>query len=144
MSFEARHAGITEAANLAHERCIAMLIVQLDSGPQVADDDALLCAIVILRVFEQLTAVGNGSDQERHLAGCSALLRASCKGPCVDPSAPILRGAAFWVYMRQCLYNACINHQAPSVDFSWPFFPSPPLELLPPMLSCQRRPGPTP
>jgi hypothetical protein len=54
MSFAARHAGDTEAANLAHGRCIAMLIVQLDSG-RVADDDALLCAIVILRVFEQLT-----------------------------------------------------------------------------------------
>lgn len=123
MSFAARHAGDTEAANLAHERCIEMLIVQLDSG-QVADDDALLCAIVILRVFEQLTAVGNGSDQERHLAGCSALLRA-CQGPCVDPSAPGLREAAFWVYMRQCLYNACINHQAPNMDFSLTLLPIP-------------------
>ncbi|OIW27838.1 hypothetical protein CONLIGDRAFT_452418 [Coniochaeta ligniaria NRRL 30616] len=116
MSFAARHRGDTEAANLAHERCIAMLIVLLGSE-QVADDDVLLCAIVILRVFEQLTALGNGSDQERHLAGCSALLRA-CQGPCVDPSAPGLRDAAFWVYLRQCLYNACINQQAPNVDFS--------------------------
>ena len=123
MSFAARHAGDTEAASLAHERCIAMLIVQLDSG-RVADDDALLCAIVILRVFEQLSAVGNGSDQERHLAGFSALLRA-CQGPCVDPSAPGLREAAFWVYMRQCLYNACIHHQAPNVDFSLTLLPIP-------------------
>lgn len=121
MSFAARHRGDTEAANLAHERCIAKLIVLLDSD-RVADDgsnnDVLLCAIVILRVFEQLTALGNGSDQERHLAGCSALLRACQRGPCVDPSAPGLRDAAFWVYMRQCLYNACINQQAPNVDFS--------------------------
>jgi len=125
MSFAARHAGDTEAASLAHSRCIALLIVQLDSGRAAADDDALLCAIVILRVFEQLTAVGNGSDQERHLAGCSALLRA-CQGrPCVDPSAPSLRDAAFWVYMRQCLYNACINHQAPNVDFSLALLPVP-------------------
>jgi hypothetical protein len=123
MSFAARHAGDTEAANLAHERCIAMLIVLLDSE-HVADDDVLLCAIVILRVFEQLSAVGNGSDAERHLAGCSALLRA-CQGPCVDPSAPGLREAAFWIYMRQCLYNACINQQAPNVDFSLTLLPIP-------------------
>lgn len=123
MSFAARHRGDAEAANLAHERCIAMLIVLLDSE-RVADDDVLLCAIVILRVFEQLTALGSESDQERHLAGCSALLRA-CQGPCVDPSAPGLRDAAFWVYMRQCLYNACINQQAPNVDFSLTLLPIP-------------------
>jgi hypothetical protein len=56
-----------------------------------------------------------GSDQERHLAGCSALLRAS-QGREVDPSTPGLRQAAFWVYMRQCLYNACVHQQAPNVD----------------------------
>ncbi|KAJ9150522.1 putative C6 transcription factor [Coniochaeta hoffmannii] len=123
MSFAARHKGDAEAASLAHERSIAMLIVLLDSE-QVADDDVLLCAIVILRVFEQLTALRNGSDQERHLAGCSALLRA-CQGPCVDPAAPGLRDAAFWVYMRQCLYNACINQQAPNVDFSLTLSPIP-------------------
>jgi len=123
MSFAARHKGDAETASLAHERSIAMLIVLLDSE-QVADDDVLLCAIVILRVFEQLTALGNGSDQERHLAGCSALLRA-CQGPCVDPAAPGLRDAAFWVYMRQCLYNACINQQAPNVDFSLTLSPIP-------------------
>lgn len=58
-----------------------------------------------------------GSDQERHLAGCSALLRAS-QGPEVDPSTPGLRQAAFWVYMRQCLYNACVNQQPPNVDLN--------------------------
>lgn len=123
MSFAARHMGDAEAANLAHERCITVLIVLLGSE-RVMDDDVLLCAIVILRVFEQLTALGNGSDQERHLAGCSALLRA-CQGPRVDPSAPGLRDAAFWVYMRQCLYNACINQQAPNVDFSLALLPIP-------------------
>lgn len=123
MSFAARHMGDAEAADLAHERCITMLIVLL-GAERVVDDDVLLCAIVILRVFEQLTALGNGSDRERHLAGCSALLRA-CQGPRVDPSAPGLRDAAFWVYMRQCLYNACINQQAPNVDFSLTLLPIP-------------------
>lgn len=69
-------------------------------------------------------AVAAGSDQERHLAGSSALLRAS-QGSCADPSAPGLREAAFWVYMRQCLYNACINQQPPNVDFSLTLLPVP-------------------
>lgn len=65
-----------------------------------------------------------GSDQERHLAGCSALLRAS-QGSCVDPSAPTLRQAAFWVYIRQCLYNACVNQQPPNIDFNLTLMPIP-------------------
>ncbi len=45
--------GDTEAAEQAHQACVKLLVEQLTSGT-VADDDALLCAIVILRVFEQL------------------------------------------------------------------------------------------
>jgi hypothetical protein len=65
-----------------------------------------------------------GSDQERHLAGSLALLRAS-QGPEVDPSTPGLRQAAFWVYMRQCLYNACVHQQAPNVDLNMVLIPPP-------------------
>ncbi len=65
-----------------------------------------------------------GNDQERHLAGCSALLRAS-QGREVDPSTPELRQAAFWVYMRQCLYNACVHQQAPNVDLNLALIPPP-------------------
>ena len=54
ISFAARHVGDTEAADSAHEKCIAMLITRLGSE-NVANDDVLLCAIVILRVFEQLS-----------------------------------------------------------------------------------------
>ncbi|KAH1268880.1 hypothetical protein KXX33_001320 [Aspergillus fumigatus] len=114
LSYAARHVGDAELAEQAHERCVELLIPSL-SSEKVADDDILLCAIVILRVFEQLNVMVTGSDQERHLAGCSALLRAS-QGREVDPSTPGLRQAAFWVYLRQCLYNACIHQQAPNVD----------------------------
>lgn len=65
-----------------------------------------------------------GSDHGRHLAGCSALLRAS-QGPEVDPSVPSLRQAAFWVYLRQCLYNACVNQQPPNVDLNLILCPVP-------------------
>ncbi|CAI7671334.1 unnamed protein product [Penicillium pancosmium] len=123
LSYAARHVGDAEMAEQAHERCVELLIPSL-SSETVADDDILMCTIVILRVFEQLNVMVTGSDQERHLAGCSALLRAS-QGQQVDPSTPGLRQAAFWVYMRQCLYNACVHQQAPNVDLNLALIPPP-------------------
>jgi hypothetical protein len=66
-----------------------------------------------------------GSDDEQHLAGCSAIIRSSQGNHYVDPSAPTLREAAFWVYVRQCLYNATINQQPPDIDFSLRLHPTP-------------------
>nr|KAK5444809.1 hypothetical protein LTR18_004514 [Exophiala xenobiotica] len=123
MSVAARHMGNTEAAEEAHQACVKLLVEQLTSGT-VADDDALLCAIVILRVFEQLNVMVTGSDQEQHLTGCSALIRAS-QPSSIDPSSPTLRQAAFWVYVKQCLYNACVNQQPPNVDRSLTLLPPP-------------------
>jgi hypothetical protein len=65
-----------------------------------------------------------GSDQEQHLTGCSALIRAS-QPSSIDPSSPTLRQAAFWVYVKQCLYNACVNQQPPNVDRSLTLLPPP-------------------
>lgn len=53
LSYAARHIGDAELAEQAHERCVELLIPFLGSET-VADDDILLCTIVILRVFEQL------------------------------------------------------------------------------------------
>lgn len=53
LSYAARHVGDAEMAEQAHERCVELLIPSL-SSETVANDDILLCAIVILRVFEQL------------------------------------------------------------------------------------------
>ena len=54
ISISARHMRDTQAADAAYDRCIGMLIVLLGSD-DICHDDVLLCAIVILRVFEQLT-----------------------------------------------------------------------------------------
>lgn len=51
--FVARHKKQTEAAANFHEQCVQLLIPRL-AAAGVAHDDAILCAIVILRVFEQL------------------------------------------------------------------------------------------
>ena len=62
ISYAARHLGDTETAEQAHERCVELLIHRLSSD-NVAKDDVLLCAIVILRVFEQL----NGEECQSQL-----------------------------------------------------------------------------
>lgn len=51
--FAARHMRQPDAAAQAHEQCVRLLIPRL-AAADVASDDAVLCSIVILRVFEQL------------------------------------------------------------------------------------------
>ncbi|CAO2656288.1 Nn.00g050910.m01.CDS01 [Neocucurbitaria sp. VM-36] len=125
LSFAARHRREDATAAAAYQRCIALLIERLNEDA-ASHDETLLCAIVILRFYEQLNVPSStGSDDEQHLAGCSAIIRTSQGHHFVDPSAPTLREAAFWVYVRQCLYNATINQQPPDVDFSLQLHPAP-------------------
>ncbi|RYN36316.1 hypothetical protein AA0115_g1445 [Alternaria tenuissima] len=125
MSFAARHCRKDATAEAAYQRCIALLIERLNEQA-ASHDETLLCAIVILRFYEQLNVPSStGSDDEQHLAGCSAIIRSSQGNHYVDPSAPTLREAAFWVYVRQCLYNATINQQPPDIDFSLRLHPTP-------------------
>lgn len=53
MSLAARHLRDTNTAETAYALCIELLIPRLASE-HVAEDEILLCTIVILRVFEQL------------------------------------------------------------------------------------------
>ncbi|KAF3053534.1 hypothetical protein E8E11_011480 [Didymella keratinophila] len=125
LSFAARHSREDDIADAAYQRCIALLIDRLNE-PHASHDETLLCAIVILRFYEQLNVPSTtGSDAAQHLAGSSAILRASQGNHYVDPSAPTLREAAFWVYVRQCLYTATINQQPPDIDFSLQLHPTP-------------------
>ncbi|RKK99281.1 hypothetical protein BFJ71_g6283 [Fusarium oxysporum] len=125
ISYAARHLGDNSTADEFQEKCIALLIPLL-STETIAHDETILCAIVILRVCEQLSVTETGGDQERHLAGLSALLKASQEQQ-VDPSAPTLSQAAFWVYVRQSFYNACINQQPPNLNFDLVLMPPPPV-----------------
>jgi hypothetical protein len=59
------------------------------------------------------------------LTSSSGILRVSQSTRSVDPSAPTLHGAAFWVYLRQCLYHATISQQPLDVDFSLQLHPVP-------------------
>lgn len=143
VSFAARHMRCGMAADSAQQKCLELLIPHL-SCDQVGRDEAILCAIVILRVCEQLsgnkccrrystnrilltspTATLTGGDQERHLSGLSALMKASQAHFELDPSSPTLSQAAFWVFVRQVLYNACVNQQSPNLDFNLIVLPPP-------------------
>jgi hypothetical protein len=61
----------------------------------------------------------------QHLAGTSSILHASQNTRFVDPSASTFREAVFWVYVRQCLYNAVIRQQPLDIDFSLQLRPAP-------------------
>ncbi|KAH8724578.1 hypothetical protein GQ44DRAFT_727654 [Phaeosphaeriaceae sp. PMI808] len=125
LAFAARHRRDDATARVAYQRCIALLIDRL-SEESASHNEQLLSSIVILRFYEQLSvSASTGSDDEQHLAGTSAILRASQGDHNVDPSAPTLREAAFWVYVRQCLYNATINQQPPDIDFTLQLHPTP-------------------
>ena len=54
ISYAARHVADADTADLAQEKCIRLLIPLLSSVAS-ADSEAILCAIVILRVCEQLS-----------------------------------------------------------------------------------------
>ncbi|KAF1973597.1 hypothetical protein BU23DRAFT_133553 [Bimuria novae-zelandiae CBS 107.79] len=125
LCFAARHIRDDVTAQEAYTACLNLVIERLNLNTALHDDD-LLCAIVILRFFEQLNVpTESGSDEEQHLvAGTSAILRSSYTTT-VDPSAPTLREAAFWIYVRQCLYNATVNQQPPNIDFAVQLLPLP-------------------
>lgn len=53
LSFAARHRRNAATANAAYQRCIALLIDRLNEDA-AGHDETLLCAIVILRFYEQL------------------------------------------------------------------------------------------
>lgn len=42
----------------------------------------------------------------------------------IDPSATSLRDAAFWIYVRQSLYNATISQEPLDIDFSLQLSPT--------------------
>ncbi|KAL6150117.1 hypothetical protein ACJBU6_11630 [Exserohilum turcicum] len=126
LAFAARHCKQHDVAEAAYQSCISLLIMRLNDE-NASHDETLLCAIVILHFYEQLSLpsrVGS-EDEQQHLAGCSAIIRSSQGYHFVDPSAPTLREAAFWVYVRQCIHNATMNKQLPDIDFSLQLHPEP-------------------
>ncbi|CAG5187441.1 uncharacterized protein ALTATR162_LOCUS11719 [Alternaria atra] len=125
LCFAGRHRREDKTSEAAYQRCITLLIDRLNED-SASCDDMLLSAVLILHFADQLNVPSRmGSCDRHHLAGTSSILRASQDTRFVDPSVPTFREAAFWVYVRQCLYNATISQQPLDIDFSLQLYPTP-------------------
>ncbi|OAL22880.1 hypothetical protein AYO22_06788 [Fonsecaea multimorphosa] len=69
--------------------------------------DVLLATIVMLRIYEQMN--DSSDDEECHISGASALLSSL-------PTFESLGRAALWVYLRQDVYMAVLNHRPIKTD----------------------------
>ncbi|KAI8943687.1 hypothetical protein NX059_001671 [Plenodomus lindquistii] len=120
----ARHRGDDKIAAEAYQQCITLLIDRLDRDS--SNDETLLTAVITLHFADQLNVRSTiGVRDKSHLSGSSGILRASQRTPFVDPSAPTIRDAIFWVYVRQTMYNATIRQQPLDLDFSLRLHPLP-------------------
>ncbi|KAF9694980.1 hypothetical protein EKO04_006737 [Ascochyta lentis] len=125
LCFAARHRRDEAVADAAYERCVSLLIDRLNDD-STSYDEMLLSAVLLLHFADQLNVQSRaGSRDKHHLKGTSSILHASRKSPFVDPSATTLGDAAFWVYVRQCLYNATISQEPLDIDFSLQLQPAP-------------------
>ncbi|PVH93087.1 hypothetical protein DM02DRAFT_662313 [Periconia macrospinosa] len=125
LCFAARHRREDMIADAAYQRCITRLIDRLNEKSAI-QDEMLLSAVVILHFAEQLHDSSTTSSCDKpHLAGGSAIFRASQSTQFIDPSAPHLREAAFWIHVRQNLYNATVDQRPLDIDFSLKMYPAP-------------------
>ncbi|KAF2625063.1 hypothetical protein BU25DRAFT_441545 [Macroventuria anomochaeta] len=125
LCFAARHRREDVVAEAAYERCVALLINRLNESP-ASYDEMLLAAVLLLHFADQLITPSRTCPRDKHhLKGTSSILRASMSAPFADPSATSLRDAAFWLYVRQSLYNATINQESLDIDFSLQLSPTP-------------------
>ncbi|KAF2844184.1 hypothetical protein T440DRAFT_526595, partial [Plenodomus tracheiphilus IPT5] len=125
LCFAARHRREDRTAEAAHQRCVTLLIDRLNED-SASYNEMLLAAVLLLHFADQLNVQSRaGLRNKHHLTGSSGMLRASQSTRFVDPSAPTFREAAFWVYLRQCLYNATISQQPLDIDFSLRLHPAP-------------------
>ncbi|KAF1930292.1 uncharacterized protein M421DRAFT_59001 [Didymella exigua CBS 183.55] len=125
LCFSARHQGKNDQGEEAYERAISLLVDRLSEIP-AHFDEMLLSAVLLLHFADQLDSPTHNCPRDKpHLKGTSSILRASMPTPFIDPSASSLRDAAFWVYVRQCLYNSTISQEPLDIDFSLQLLPAP-------------------
>ncbi|KAF2099935.1 hypothetical protein NA57DRAFT_75437 [Rhizodiscina lignyota] len=112
-ALSARHLSLisefdTYIANQYQQQCLESLIPLLDE-PDTLADEALLAALVILRLLEELDVSIAGSDKHEHLLGTQAIIAAQ-KHHIMSSG---LREAAFWAALRQELYVSTTTHRPP-------------------------------
>lgn len=101
-------------AEFYYQRCIRVLIPELDGVQQDRVDD-LLAATIILRLREELDGPFAGLDTYRHSIGTRALLQSQAAQV---SSLSGFRRAAAWAGMRQEVYAAIKMHRPPAFKAS--------------------------
>ncbi|KAJ6176181.1 hypothetical protein N7485_003095 [Penicillium canescens] len=98
-----------------YQRCLSILIPELDSVHHDCVDD-LLAATIILRLHEELDGPFSGSKTTyRHSIGTRALLQTQASQV---SSVSGLRRAAFWAGLRQEIYASIKRHRPPAIRAS--------------------------
>ncbi|KHN98996.1 uncharacterized protein MAM_03458 [Metarhizium album ARSEF 1941] len=92
-----------------HGKCVKLLLHMLEHE-HAPMDDVLLATTVILRVYEQMN--GSFGDNECHLLGASAIAATQ------SSASGSLWKAAFWIYLRQDIYMAILDHRPVRIDLS--------------------------
>lgn len=116
-ALSARHMSLTgnevdpELAARYYQRCLRVLILELDTVQQDRFDD-LLAATIILRLHEELDGPFATWNTYRHSMGTRALLQSQ-----VAQAATLtgVRRAAAWAGMRQEIYGSIKLHRAPAI-----------------------------
>ncbi|KAL3472613.1 hypothetical protein BJX99DRAFT_262174 [Aspergillus californicus] len=97
-----------------YQRCLSVLIPELDSVHQDRVDD-LLAATIILRLHEELDGPFAGFQTYRHSIGTRALLQNQAAQV---SSVSGLRRAAAWAGVRQEIYASIKRHRPPAIKAS--------------------------
>ncbi|KAH8817319.1 hypothetical protein F5884DRAFT_853740 [Xylogone sp. PMI_703] len=133
-ALSARHLSLTSnydrfASERYHQECLKSLIPMLNQ-PTTISDENLFAATIILRVLEEIDVTTAGRDTMSHMLGIQIFVNA--RDPNDMPGS--LSEAAFWVGLRQEIYNATMFHQSlrlnlehcsidrsfkPCSDFDW-------------------------
>ncbi|KAL5333734.1 hypothetical protein BJX70DRAFT_47826 [Aspergillus crustosus] len=120
LALSARHMSLTGKgvdtilASNYYQRCLSVLIPELDRVQQDRVDD-LLAATIILRLHEELDGPFSGLEAYRHSIGTRALLQ----NQAAQVSAVSgLRRAAAWAGVRQEIYASIKRHRPPAIKAS--------------------------
>lgn len=121
LALSARHMSLIDKdvdpclAGAYYQRCLRVLITELDIVQEDHVDD-LLAATIILRLHEELDGPFAGMDTYRHSIGTRALLQSQA-AQVISLSG--VRRAASWAGMRQEIYASIKMHRAPAFKASF-------------------------
>ncbi|KAL4885460.1 hypothetical protein BJY04DRAFT_214258 [Aspergillus karnatakaensis] len=120
LALSARHMSLigkqvdTLLASNYYQRCLSILIPELDRVHQDRIDD-LLAATIILRLHEELDGPFSGLETYRHSIGTRALLQNQASQV---SNVSSLRRAAAWAGVRQEIYASIKRHKPPAIKAS--------------------------